>query len=59
LLSLKADNSTSLLDYFYSDRYNQVKTTYNLNNLIKRLQFDISDDLKSEIEYSNGTEKLG
>jgi hypothetical protein len=44
LLSLKSDNSLSLLEYFYSKRHDYVKITYNLNKLIKRLYFNNVDD---------------
>lgn len=49
LLALK-DNKTDIVNYFYSPTYNSVQTFGNLPNLIKRLEFNISNDESSVVE---------
>lgn len=51
LLALK-DNKTEIVDYFYSTQSNSVQTLGNMQNLLKRIEFNIEDNVEAAQEVS-------
>lgn len=56
LLALK-DNKTDIVDYFYSTQSNSVKTFGNMQNLLKRIEFNIEDNVETSQEVSTNSIK--
>ncbi len=51
LLALK-NNDTDIVDFFYSDKPNYIRTIFNIEDLIKRFEFKQEEELPRSWELS-------
>jgi len=51
------DNKTDIINYFYSNVWNSVQTFGNMQNLLKRIEFNIEDNIDTTQEVSTNSIK--